>query len=84
MELTAANRALADEARAALEAMGLGLGEAVVGGGSDGNLTSALGVATLDGLGAVGAGPHARHEHVRVAPTLERVALLAALVHGAV
>jgi glutamate carboxypeptidase len=84
MELTAANRALADEARAALEAMGVSVGEAVVGGGSDGNLTSALGVATLDGLGAVGAGPHARHEHVRVAPTLERVALLAALVRGAV
>jgi glutamate carboxypeptidase len=83
MELTAANRALANEARAALAAIGLSVGEAVVGGGSDGNLTSALGVATLDGLGAVGAGPHARHEHVRVAPTLERVALLAALLRGA-
>jgi glutamate carboxypeptidase len=82
MEPTAANRALAREARASLEAMGLPYQEAVVGGGSDGNLTSALGVATLDGLGAVGAGPHARHEHVRIAPTLERVALLAALLRG--
>jgi glutamate carboxypeptidase len=82
MEDTAANRALAREARAALEAMGLPFAGAVVGGGSDGNLTSALGVATMDGLGAVGAGPHARHEHVRIDPTLERLALLTALVRG--
>ena len=53
---------------------------AVVGGGSDGNFTSALGVPTLDGLGSVGAGPHARHEHIRVRETLERVALLASLL----
>lgn len=57
-----------------------GLGGAVVGGASDGNFTSALGVPTLDGLGSVGEGPHARHEHIRVQATLERVALLAALL----
>ena len=53
---------------------------AVVGGGSDGNFTSALGVPTLDGLGSVGEGPRARHEHIRMGETLERVALLAALL----
>jgi glutamate carboxypeptidase len=62
--------------------MGLPFAGAVVGGGSDGNLTSALAVPTLDGLGAVGAGPHARHEHVRIGPTLERLALLTALLRG--
>ena len=82
MEATPANRALADEAHAHLAAMGRPVAEAVVGGGSDGNFTSALGVATLDGLGAVGSGPHARHEQVRIRETLERVALLAALLRG--
>src|SRR5271168_1209432 len=38
--------------------MGLALGECTVGGGSDGNLTAALGIPTLDGLGAVGDGAH--------------------------
>ncbi len=82
MEATPANRALADEAHAHLAAMGRSLEGAVVGGGSDGNFTSALGVATLDGLGAVGSGPHARHEQVRIVETLERIALLAALLRG--
>ncbi len=51
-----------------------------VGGGSDGNLTAALGVPTLDGLGAVGAGLHAEHEHVVVAELPRRIALVALLV----
>ncbi|HEX7021535.1 MAG TPA: M20 family metallopeptidase [Trueperaceae bacterium] len=80
MEPNAANRALAAEARQLAGKMGLTLEEAVVGGGSDGNFTSALGVPTLDGLGAVGEGPHARHEHIRVRETLERLALVAALL----
>ncbi|WP_189112585.1 M20 family metallopeptidase [Pilimelia terevasa] len=50
------------------------------GGGSDGNITAALGVATLDGLGAVGGHPHARSEWVDVNAMPERAALLAALV----
>ncbi|HEY7143680.1 MAG TPA: M20/M25/M40 family metallo-hydrolase [Streptosporangiaceae bacterium] len=50
------------------------------GGGSDGNLTAALGVPTLDGLGAVGGGPHARTEHADVRLMAARAALLAALV----
>lgn len=51
-----------------------------VGGGSDGNFTAALGVPTLDGLGAVGGGAHADHEWVDVAALEQRVALLAALI----
>lgn len=53
-------------------------GEAV-GGGSDGNLTAAAGVPTLDGLGAVGGGAHARHEWVDVSRLGDRLALLTAL-----
>jgi glutamate carboxypeptidase len=51
-----------------------------VGGGSDGNFTAGIGVATLDGLGAVGDGAHARHEHVVIDEMPKRIALLAALV----
>lgn len=54
---------------------------AAVGGGSDGNLTAGVGTPTLDGLGAVGGGAHADHEHVLVAALPERTALLTALVH---
>jgi glutamate carboxypeptidase len=80
MELTPANTALWEQARAVAAGLGLELEGAVVGGGSDGNFTSALGVPTLDGLGAVGTGLHARHEQIRVQPTLERIRLLAALL----
>jgi len=80
MEPNVKNQALYEEAVAVLASMGLALEGAVVGGGSDGNFTSALGVATLDGLGAAGSGPHARHEHIRVRETLERVALLTGLL----
>jgi glutamate carboxypeptidase len=51
-----------------------------VGGGSDGNFTAGAGTPTLDGLGAVGGGAHAEHEHVLVAALAPRTALLAALV----
>ena len=47
-----------------------------VGGGSDGNFTAALGVPTLDGLGAVGGGAHADHEYLLVDTMEERAALL--------
>ncbi|MFZ3474500.1 M20 family metallopeptidase [Streptomyces sp. 4.24] len=53
-----------------------------VGGGSDGNFTAALGVPTLDGLGAVGGGAHADHEYVVVAAMAERAELVAGLVHA--
>ena len=60
--------------------MGLSIGECTAGGGSDGNLTAALGVPTLDGLGAVGDGAHSAHEHVIAKTMPERAALLAALL----
>ena len=56
------------------------LGEASVGGGSDGNFTAALGVPTLDGLGAVGGNAHAEGEYAVVAAMPERAALLCALI----
>ena len=61
----------------------LGLGEiagVAVGGGSDGNFTAANGVATLDGLGAVGGGAHADHEYVVVATMPDRARLLGGIV----
>ncbi|NBR66585.1 MAG: M20/M25/M40 family metallo-hydrolase, partial [Actinobacteria bacterium] len=51
----------------------------VVGGGSDGNFTAAVGVQTLDGLGAVGGGAHSADEHVVVAEMPHRAALIAGL-----
>ena len=61
--------------------MGLGLGEASVGGGSDGNTTAAMGIPTLDGLGAVGEGAHAIHESILMDRIADRAALIAALIH---
>jgi glutamate carboxypeptidase len=58
------------------------LQETSVGGGSDGNFTAALGIATLDGLGAVGDGAHARHESVVIAEMPRRAALLARLIES--
>jgi glutamate carboxypeptidase len=60
--------------------MGLSLGECTAGGGSDGNLTAALGIPTLDGLGAVGHGAHAFDEHILINTMPARAALLAALL----
>lgn len=60
--------------------MGLSLAEGSAGGGSDGNLTAALGVPTLDGLGAVGDGAHATHEHVEVEALVPRAALIAGVL----
>ncbi|MCX2951184.1 M20 family metallopeptidase [Lentzea sp. NEAU-D7] len=57
-----------------------GITQAAVGGASDGNFTAGAGVPTLDGLGAVGGGAHAEHEHVLVSELVPRTRLLAALV----
>jgi glutamate carboxypeptidase len=68
-------------ARGAASDIGLEPPEGVrSGGGSDGNLTAAIGVPTLDGLGAVGGRPHARSEHTDVRLMPDRAALLAALI----
>ena len=68
------------KARALGRAMGMDVTETSTGGGSDGNFTAALGVPTLDGLGAVGDGAHARHEHILILELPRRAALLAGLL----
>jgi glutamate carboxypeptidase len=60
--------------------MGFTIGEGTAGGGSDGNLTAALGIPTLDGLGAVGDGAHSPGEHILARALPQRAALLAALL----
>lgn len=67
-------------ARSVAAEMGRDLGEGTTGGGSDGNFTGALGVPTLDGLGAVGDGAHALDEHVVTGDLTWRAALLAGLI----
>jgi glutamate carboxypeptidase len=80
MERTSAGRDLFARARAVASILGRDLGEGSAGGGSDGNFTAAAGVPTLDGLGAVGDGAHAAHEHVELSSLPWRSALLAGLV----
>jgi glutamate carboxypeptidase len=72
--------ALFTRAKSLAAQMDLSIGECVAGGGSDGNLTAALGIPTLDGLGAVGDGAHSANEHVVVKTMPQRAALLAALL----
>ena len=79
LERTPRNVALWERALRVADEIGLELEEGSAGGGSDGNLTSQY-TATLDGLGAVGDGAHARHEFVWIDRAVERVALLAGLI----
>jgi glutamate carboxypeptidase len=79
LERTPGNRTLWGAARVLGDTMGLALDEGRAGGASDGNITS-LSTPTLDGLGAVGDGAHALHEYVDVSRSVERCALLAALL----
>jgi glutamate carboxypeptidase len=79
MERTPGNARLWEAARAAGAQLGLRLEQATAGGGSDGNTTS-LYAPTLDGLGAVGEGAHARNEKVRLDAMADRAALLAILL----
>jgi len=60
--------------------LGFKLDEAATGGASDGNFTSALGIPTLDGMGAVGEGAHARNESIVLEHLAPRIALLAGLL----
>ncbi len=79
MEQTPANRRLWMLACQLASDLGIDLEEGMAGGGSDGNTTS-LYTATLDGLGAVGDGAHAHHEHLVLGRSIERAALLAMLL----
>jgi glutamate carboxypeptidase len=80
MERKAGTIALFKKARKLAAEIGFELGEAATGGGSDGNFTAALGVPTLDGMGAVGEGAHAAHESVVIEHLVPRTALLAAMM----
>ena len=83
MERTAGVAALYAQAAAIARELGWKLGEAAVGGGSDGNFTAALGIPTLDGLGGVGDGAHALHEHILISELPRRAALIAGLIEQA-
>lgn len=80
LERTAGTVELFGKAQQVGRELGMNLNEVAVGGGSDGNFTSALGVPTLDGLGAVGDGAHASYEHVVISELPRRAALLARLI----
>jgi glutamate carboxypeptidase len=80
MERTKGTAALFRRAQKLAASLGFSLEEASTGGGSDGNFTSALGIPTLDGMGAVGAGAHAVHEHILTEHLAPRTALLAAML----
>jgi glutamate carboxypeptidase len=80
MERTRAIAALFALAQKLARELGIEVEESSTGGSSDGNFTAALGVPTLDGLGAVGEGAHAPHESILINRIADRTALLAKLV----
>jgi len=80
LERTAQVLRLYNQAQEVARELGQTLAEGSTGGGSDGNFTAALGVPTLDGLGAIGDGAHALHEHVDLESLPDRAALVAGLI----
>ena len=80
MERSRATVALFRRAATLAAGMGFELAEAATGGGSDGNFTAALGIPTLDGMGAVGEGAHASHESVVLKDLVPRTMLLAEMI----
>jgi glutamate carboxypeptidase len=80
MERKQGTIALFKKAQSLAVELGFALEEAATGGGSDGNFTAALGIPTLDGMGAVGEGAHAAHESVLIEHLVPRTALLAAMI----
>jgi glutamate carboxypeptidase len=73
------NLALWNLAKECAEDLGISIGQGLSGGGSDGSITSQY-AATIDGLGPVGEGAHSRKEKILIGKTIERTALLAALI----
>jgi glutamate carboxypeptidase len=69
-----------EQAQRLAASIGLTLEEGSTGGGSDGNFTAGLGIPTLDGMGAIGDGAHAAHEHIVIASLADRAALLATIL----
>ena len=82
MERTSGTAALFHHAATMAAGLGFHLQEAATGGGSDGNFTSALGIPTLDGMGAVGEGAHSNGESILLEALVPRTALLAAMIGG--
>lgn len=80
MERTKGTVQLFQRARGLAAELGIALDEAATGGASDGNFTSALGIPTLDGMGAVGEGAHASHESIVLEHLAPRTALLAGML----
>jgi glutamate carboxypeptidase len=80
LERTAAVVELFEKARSIAGYFGFELGEAQVGGASDGNFIAALGIPVLDGLGISGDGAHAVHEHIEVDDIARRGALISGLL----
>jgi glutamate carboxypeptidase len=82
LERSAAVRKLFRAARKLALELAIDVEESSTGGGSDGNFTAALGIPTLDGLGAVGEGAHAAHESILINRIADRTALIAKLLLG--
>ena len=80
LERTAAVVELFEKARAIAAGLDFDLGEAQVGGASDGNFLAAMGIPVLDGLGISGDGAHAVHEHIEAADIPRRGALIGGLL----
>jgi glutamate carboxypeptidase len=82
MERTAGVAALYKKAQAIARDIDWKLEEAAVGGGSDGNFTAGIGIPTLDGMGGVGDGAHAVHEHVLISELPRRALLLTGMIEA--
>jgi glutamate carboxypeptidase len=82
MERTAGVAALYEKAQEIAKHFDWKLEEAAVGGGSDGNFTAGIGIPTLDGMGGVGDGAHAVHEHILISELPRRALLLAGMIES--